>query len=197
MPAAKRSSAWIETFSGVHFDLLKPKASMVRLVDIAHHLSLQCRFAGACRWFYSVAEHSCHVHDDLLELNVWWNWDKKAPARRIALLAGLFHDSPEAYASDCPSPLKHTLRDFCAAESRIAGAVTAWLGIRPGWFEADVIKMADLAALNIEAHDLFAGHGESWSLPVEPVCDWHVECWTPHRAEREFLQRAYALGVEK
>ena len=51
----------IQTFTGKKFDPLNPNLNDFCIEDIAHSLSLQCRFTGHCRVFYSVAEHSVHV----------------------------------------------------------------------------------------------------------------------------------------
>jgi len=55
------SDNWIETWTGVAFDLEKPRPEDVRIEDIAHALSRQCRFGGGVREFYSVAQHSVFV----------------------------------------------------------------------------------------------------------------------------------------
>src|ERR1700710_1218663 len=47
--------------SGAVFDFLDPWSSEFTLEDIAHGLANICRYAGQCRSFYSVAEHSIHV----------------------------------------------------------------------------------------------------------------------------------------
>lgn len=49
---------WIQTFTGRRFDLASPDANQVYLEDIAHSLSMQCRYNGHCANFYSVGEHS-------------------------------------------------------------------------------------------------------------------------------------------
>ena len=51
----------ITTHSGVRFWPLLPNPDDILIEDIAHSLSLQCRFAGHSRVFYSVAEHSVRV----------------------------------------------------------------------------------------------------------------------------------------
>lgn len=52
---------WIQTFTGRRFDFLTPSEEEVTLEDIAHSLSMQCRFNGHGRVYYSVAEHTAIV----------------------------------------------------------------------------------------------------------------------------------------
>ncbi len=52
---------WMQTFTGKRLDLSPPDPSQIDIEDIAHGLSLLCRFNGQCTNFYSVAEHSVHV----------------------------------------------------------------------------------------------------------------------------------------
>jgi hypothetical protein len=67
------------------------------ITDIAHSLSLQCRYNGHTAWFYSVAQHcwllSLAVPDHL---------------KRCALL----HDAAEAYIGDLILPLKSEMPEF-------------------------------------------------------------------------------------
>ena len=57
---------------------------------IAHRLNFQCRFAGDCRRFYSVAEHSVHMAREA----------KERGASRPIVLATLLHDAPEHCTGD-------------------------------------------------------------------------------------------------
>jgi len=47
-----RSVGMIQTASGILYDVVDPKPERVRLDDIAHHLSQQCRYSGATKRFY-------------------------------------------------------------------------------------------------------------------------------------------------
>lgn len=85
----------IITVSGKTFNLQRPTVEMVDIADIAHALSLTCRFNGQIPNFYSVAEHSVSV---ALYLH--------AVGRPELALEGLFHDASEAYTGDLVKPMK-------------------------------------------------------------------------------------------
>ena len=53
--------SYIETVSGRKFYFLNPNPEDIDIEDIAHALSMQCRFTGHTKWFYSVAEHAIWV----------------------------------------------------------------------------------------------------------------------------------------
>ncbi|MGE8501655.1 MAG: phosphohydrolase [Pseudomonas sp.] len=87
---------WILTNSARAFDLLNPRAENVLTTDIAHALSLVCRFNGHCAWHYSVAQHSLLVAYII----------EKEGGTPEEQLAGLLHDAAEAYITDVTRPLK-------------------------------------------------------------------------------------------
>ena len=91
---------WVQTVSGIPFDLLDPKPDMVRGDDIAHALSRIVRFNGHTSGEpYSVAHHSMLVADLLA------SWG--APPAIVR--EGLLHDAAEAYYGDIVSPLKRAM----------------------------------------------------------------------------------------
>ncbi|MBU1330905.1 MAG: phosphohydrolase [Gammaproteobacteria bacterium] len=104
---------WILTNSARAFDLLNPRAEDVTTTDIAHALSLVCRFNGHCAHHYSVAQHSLLVAYII----------EKEGGTPEEQLAGLLHDGTEAYISDLTRPLKLLLIE--AARQR----EIAWLEI--------------------------------------------------------------------
>lgn len=87
---------FISTPSVERFYFLDPKVEDIRILDIAHALSLTCRFGGHCSIFYSVAEHSI-ILAKILE---------DEGAEPLTVLAGLLHDAEEAYLPDIPHPIK-------------------------------------------------------------------------------------------
>lgn len=104
---------WIQTASGVAFDLLHPRPSHVRLGDIAHALARLPRFGGhaAGRLHPSVAEHSLRCARYVI---------REAPQHPRAAWCALMHDAHEAYVGDLTSPLKRALR---AVAAEVMGSV--------------------------------------------------------------------------
>ena len=100
----KHSNTWFLTTTGRQFWPASPDPEQIQIEDIAHALSNLCRFGGHTREFYSVAQHSVlvsqNVPDDLR-------------------LVGLMHDATEAYCGDMIRPLKNVLPEFKELENGI------------------------------------------------------------------------------
>lgn len=179
-----RKGDWMQTYTGRQFWPLDPRASEVCIEDIAHALALQCRFAGHCSEFYSVAEHSYRVAQYLV--------GQGHPVGTC--LIGLLHDASEAYLVDVPRPLKPHLKEYGPAEEAVMAAVFERFDLR--WAdekEHGIVKHADNALLATEARDLMAPLPAPWvDLPaplagtIRPM-SWHV-------AERGFLRMFQWLG---
>lgn len=142
--------SWIQTFSGKKFDLLNPTPAMVDPVDIAHALSMICRFTGHTIGFYSVAEHSLRVAQLVPHMDV-----KQA----------LLHDATEAYIQDISSPLKQLLPDYKAIERRIHRAICDRFDLCYALPES--VKRADLLMLRREREDLMGRPPEPWHESIE------------------------------
>jgi len=89
-----RRGDWMTTATGRKVWPLDLRPDEVDLEDIAIALSNLCRFGGRCRQFYSVAQHSLWVADQVKEL------------RPELELCALLHDAAEAYVGDVVSPIK-------------------------------------------------------------------------------------------
>lgn len=172
--SATRKGDWIQTFTGRKFWPIDPRAEEVNIDDIAHALSMLCRYSGHCLRFYSVAEHSVHVAQ--------WLFDNGYPYETI--LAGLLHDATEAYVADVPRPLKQSLPTYKDAESRVWGAIAARYGLDAELpaevHEADNRILADEIQQNLKPMEWHANHDDP--LGVE------LQFWTPAQAEHEFIK---------
>lgn len=182
------SSTWIQTHSGLELDLLDPKPELLEIRDIARGLSHACRFAGQCRTFYSVAQHSVNV-------SRWVGQYRPALA-----LAALLHDASEAYLMDLVMPLKHlTLLgdEYKRIEDKMMRAVAERF-VAPGLYPLDpFIKKADHVVLACEAPFLMAPYyrRERWTLLTQerdPLFNIG-EPLLPDAAMDEFFNRFWFL----
>lgn len=175
-PNAGGKENWIQTYTGIKFHPLNPEFQKICIEDIAHSLSMQCRFNGHTRAFYSVAEHCCHVSDQLP--------DKLK-------LAGLLHDASEAYLCDLPKPLKDLsqLSQYRVIERELEFMIEAKFRVI---IDNPEIKMADSTMLCTEARQLLNPVHPDWPLPYEsyPI---ELKCWNPAEAKAEYIKRFEAL----
>lgn len=170
-----RRGEWILTFSGERFYPFSPAPEEVKTKDIAHALSLICRFNGHTRGFYSVAAHSVHV--------------SRLVPPEFAFEA-LMHDAAEAYVGDMVRPLKRGLPAFEEVEGRVRSAIAARYRI-PRELSA-CVSAADDIALATEVRDLFdaASRWEASSAPDESVS---LGPTTPLASREAFMARFIEL----
>lgn len=173
---SERRGDWMQTYTGRRFYPLDPRPDEVDAADIAHALSLLCRYGGHVDRFYSVAEH-CVLMSRVVE-----------PEHA---LAALLHDATEAYVVDVPRPLKRQLVGYADIEEQV------WFSIAYA-FRVDFalpaeVDEADNRILLTERTALMP-RAERWGvddeyepLPVE------IECWSPATAERAYLDRLAEL----
>ncbi len=133
------SDGAITTYSGISFWPLLPNPDDIRIDDIAHALSNQCRFVGHTRLFYSVAEHSVRVSQLCRPEDALW---------------GLLHDASEAYLSDVAAPLKELsqFESYRAAERLLQRLIAQRFGLAP--VQPASVGEADRRMLQIEMRDL-------------------------------------------
>lgn len=163
--------------SGKRFDLLDPAGSDFDIEDIAHGLAHVCRYAGQCREFYSVAEHSILVSDVVEDF----------------AFEALMHDAAEAFIGDITRPLKQLLPDYKALESEVELAIAERFNLRP---EArNAIKSADLRVLAAEQQQVMAPGCADWAeeagISPAPVV---VRSLLPGQAKAAFLERFHLLA---
>lgn len=198
---SERKGDWMQTFTGRQYWPLDPRASEVDIVDIAHHLSMICRYCGACSRFYSVAEHSVGVLYVVGRQRLVGTPDITYNVWRHALL----HDAPEAYCHDLIRPIKRCVEGYAEIEGLNHDAICERFNLRGLTPEqALLIKQADNAMLLAEQAALMRPAPAKWA-PIEVPADmlkvakdWLAERgggWTPSFAEAQFLRAAAEFGV--
>lgn len=167
--------AWMQTFTGKQFYPTAPSAEDIEIRDIAHALSMICRFGGHTKRFYSVAEHCVFV--------------SRCVAPEIALW-GLLHDAAEAYVGDMVRPLKYQLPDYMEAEDRIIACLVDRfrLDLESDFIPAGV-KEADNRILLDERAAFLSAPPVAWEQEGLQPLGVRLQGWDPHTAELEFLDR--------
>jgi uncharacterized protein len=167
---------WIITYTGKRFYPLSPNALDVDIIDIAHHLSNICRYTGAVRKFYSVAQH-CVLGSHFCPDNPFHF---------------LMHDSAEAYLLDLPRPVKHdpSFQEYRDAEKRLEWAILPLFGIHNASMPPDVAQTDHFMCV-WEGNSLMPPDPEShWTKFKHEVVAWpQITPWSPEQAEEEFLRR--------
>ncbi len=164
---------WMQTFTGRAFYPLDPRVEDIDPVDIAHALSLLCRYGGHSRTFYSVAEHCVLMSHAVAPGNALW---------------ALLHDATEAYMGDLIRPLKRAMPNYAAAEDRLMAVICERFGLYPQC-PAEV-KAADNRILRDERDALLAEPPQPWlSIEQVPNLGARVEGWSPAEAEVRFRLR--------
>lgn len=120
----------IRTYTGKFINVFEPTPDMIDIEDIAHSLSMQCRFGGHLKQFYSVAQHclTASYYEKSLDM--------------------LLHDASEAYLLDIPSPIKKRLPDYKKIEDNLMLCIADKFG-----FEYPLrkeVKEIDVAMLQFE-----------------------------------------------
>ena len=168
---------WIRTYTGKKFYPTNPMEEHVDIKDIAHALSLLCRFTGHCKKFYSIAQHSIHVAELC------------PPKYR---LYGLLHDASEAYMHDLATPIKERLPEYKVMENYLLAKILRSFGLDPQ--VPRLVKSADLSMLCYEANSLLPlglkGFNLPKGLPEQLGLNKHkIVPWYPEKAEKEFLKK--------
>jgi uncharacterized protein len=167
---------YIQTFTGRKVFPLNLDPADIAIEDIAHALSMQCRFGGHVREFYSVAEHSIRCAH-------------LVPQDQA--LHALLHDASEAYLMDMTRPVKYQpeMSAYRDVEKRCERALAIRFGIPEE--KTPEIERADKALLVAETRDLMPeitkDYRPEW-LALPEVARIHLNClMTSEQAENVFL----------
>jgi uncharacterized protein len=171
------------TSSGKKYFPCDPRPEEVEIEVIAHHLAMQCRFNGATREFYSVAEHCVHA--------------SRLVPKEYALEA-LLHDAAEAYLGDIIRPLKY-IREFgefyLKAERLNEEAIAKKFGLTYPF--PPCVKRADEALVTQEIRELVDHGGDEGPLHERvEIPNIRLYCWEPEVAASMFLARYYDIMLD-
>lgn len=164
-----KKDVWIQTYTGKKFYPFNPKVEDICLEDIAWSLSNLCRFNGHCKYFYSVAEHSVYVAENVPE--------KYA-------LEGLFHDAAEAYIGDIPSPIKPFF-EIDLAERKLMETISLCFILDYPF--SNIIKKIDMALLASEAEQTMAPYVDTWPQLQESSLDINIKGYSSIQSFRLFM----------
>ena len=173
--AKTRKGDWMQTYTGRVFWPLDPAPQDVCIEDIAHALSMSCRYNGHTRRFYSVAEHSVLVSRHVPPEDALW---------------GLLHDATEAYLPDVIRPIKPHLTGFKEIENRLMDVICQRFQLSQGMPQS--VHHADSAILTDEQMQVMGRPPRDWNLPY-PGLGVQIRCWLPSDAEADFLSRFHEL----
>lgn len=146
-----RSGDWMQGYQGTAFWPMDPHIEDIDLETVAHALSLQCRFGGHVKSFYSVAEHcyrASFFHPEA------YAFEK------------LMHDASEAYLQDVPRPIKRgmEMEFYNTTEDKWHKVLSEKFGFTYPY--PPEVKLADEVMLHWEARDLMKFG------PWHKVIDW-------------------------
>lgn len=153
----------IRTSSGKYFNFIDTDVDMIDIEDIAHSLSMQCRFGGHLPRFYSIAQHSV-LCSQIIE-------------PKYALEA-LLHDASEAYLMDIPTPLKNLLPEYKVMEDRLMKTISEKYSFEYPLNKS--VKEVDSKMLNIEFNGVMLGND-------------NFDCWTQKQSKEIFLETFHNL----
>jgi len=174
------SEAWIETSSGLKFDVLDPQPDMICIEDIAHAGSQMNRFTGHCRFPYPVTQHS-RIGSYII-----------APEFALDFL---LHDASESYIGDMNRPMKHFSiagDEYRKVEARIQGVICDVFGISR--VEPAEVKRIDNMMLYAEKAQLM--FGVTWGHKLsetQEAADVKIFETSFYDNKRMFLERFYQL----
>ena len=181
----ERVGDWQLTASGREFWPLDPRPEEIDIGDIAHQLARICRWGGATKGHYSVAEHCVMLaqyfgeHDNF-ELARW----------------ALMHDAAEAYLGDIVRPLKPFFSDFRGYERRLEMMIWQKYGLQGDL--PSPVRRADTAILGDERDQLF-GEDSAHShrkRDGETGLSLRLPQWTADVATQQFLLYFHLLFPE-
>ena len=171
---------WILTHRGHHFSFIDLSGNVYDIKDIAHALAMTCRFGGMSLWHYSVAQHSCHIAEELF----------RETGDAALALDGLMHDAEEAYMGDMTTPLKRVMPEFRELSGHVDKEIRKMYKFSGVPMEMQPLtKEYDTRILLDEKTYLLPQSGIAWDIEkTHSPLGIHIPQLSPHVAEQRFLE---------
>lgn len=169
--------------SGKLINIREPEVDMIDIADIAHSLSMICRFGGHSNRFYSVAQH-CVIVSAMAPVEIGFE--------------ALMHDATEAYLGDVIKPLKIIIgKSYKELEERFMNQIIKRFDLDCANLEQ--VKKYDMDALVLEHEFLQKDNWHLWKETMErlyiPLYQQHA--WSPDYAREMFLHQYRMLLTYK
>lgn len=166
----------VRTRHGQEIDLEDLKLEEITLNEIAHALSMICRFGGRIDEFYSVAQHSAIVAN-----LIYAEYDNSNLA-----LCGLFHDAAEAYVGDTVTPIKRKLSYYKGLEERVLARILK------KYFLFDVYEYSFVKKYDIQAYDAEEAY---FYGKAKTILGWYPT--NPEVANIDFMDAYYRYVLKR
>jgi len=164
----KPEDAWMSTFTGKKFTPFVPNMDDVCIEDIAHHLALECRYGGACKYHYSVAQHCV--------LGAMF-----APSKEK--MPFLLHDAAETYFKDILHNMKNAIPEYHEAEKALQELIYQKFNVPE--FDRALVKRIDFGIMATEVGALMKT-GKGWYFPQAPI-HVNIHPWSWQWAEAAYI----------
>lgn len=181
------NKSYYETYTGEIFTVSEIEPKHINLYDLAHHGSHLCRFVGAVKFHYTIAQHQVYAARIL--------WEETSDA--TLAMCGLVHDGSEIITSDVASPIKRGLTDYIAMENKVQEVIAKKYGLPYPW--PHELEVVDKRLLVTEARDLkeptwMVRHAYKYG---EPYSHFVIEEWSSEKAKQEYIKMFEFLMIQR
>jgi len=172
-----RIGNYFETYTGKKFYPLDPKPEEIDIRDIAHALSLICKFGGHCPKFYSIAQHSIYLSTELRKLGY----------NSTMQLYGLLYNASETYVGSIPRSVKISLSGYLFTEKNIQNAIWRTFKLYIPTEKDHVIIKEVINNLLIHEREQLMGNFNDWKRKVYTKLDFKINIMPNYEVEKAFI----------
>lgn len=146
---------YIKTLNGI-FNYDDIESNVLSIEDIAHSLSLQCRYGGHVPQMYSVANHTLGMVDQYVSDFNLQDPSSITKEHILVMKQMMLHDAGEAYLTDLMRPIKRLMPEYTEVEKRVDNHIFNFFGLGE---KLDLVKEYDNRIL---ADEMISFWGESY-----------------------------------